>query len=246
MQNDPAPATTTSPRPRARRRTALAALALAGGLAGVAGAPPLAAASTTATTCVATSRPTDWKSALTAANTALAKALTHLQHEQFHKAAKQLRVMERQSVTANTAATRLIGKPPTDPESDDPPGVTAVLKVSGLDHKITMTLVPLFGDPNGHRVIAPLGKGLKTVEACRESMLGTVIALKPAARDDYVDGLSDTLAVYPKELTAFTAALAGDSLTPAGATALLDAQDMVSTTEAAMEGVFGGGERSPR
>ena len=77
------------------------------------------------------------------ANTALAKARTDLSASQYAKAAKQLRMMKRQTRTANTAATRLIGKPPTDPESDDPPGVTAVLKVSGLDHAITMALVPL-------------------------------------------------------------------------------------------------------
>ena len=122
--------------------------------------------------------------------------------------------------------------------------MTAVLRVAALDHSLTMKLVPLFSDPTGHHVVAPLGKGLITVDACRDTMLRKVIALKPGARDDYVDGLSDTLSAYPKELTAFTSALAGDDLTPGGRTALQMAQQVVTATDAAMERVFGGGERS--
>lgn len=244
MKHHQTPTATVPTRPRTKHRAAIATLALAGGLAMVTVAPSAAQASASAGTCVATSRTTDWKSALTAANAAMTKAVTDLKHQQYGKAAKQLRVMKRQARTANTAASRLIGKPPTDPESDDPPGVTAVLRVSGLDHALTMKLVPLFSDTNGHHVVAPLGNGLNTVVTCRDTMLGKVIALKPGARDDYVDGLSDTLAAYPNELTALATALAGDALTPAGRTALQQAQPVVTATDAAMERVFGGGERS--
>ncbi len=237
-------ATRTSIRPRRRHRIAFALLGAAGGLAATTVAPSSVEASTTAGTCVATSHTTSWKAALIAADQALGKARTDLQHHHYAKAARHLRVMKREALTANTAATRLIGKPPTDPESDDPPGVTAVLKVSGLDHAVTMALVPLFSDPKGYHVVGPLGRGLNTVVACRDRMLGRVIALKPGARDDYVDGLSDTVPVYAKELTALSTALAGDALTPAGRTALQEGQLVVTATGSAMERVFGGGERS--
>jgi hypothetical protein len=236
--------TTTRTRSRRTRRVAFALLGAAGGLAVVTTVPSSAEARTTAGTCVATSHTTNWKAALTAADQALGRARTDLQHRHYVKATRHLRVMKRQALTANTAATRLIGKPPTDPESDDPPGVTAVLRVSGFDHTLTMALIPLFSDPRGHHVVAPLGKGLNTVVACRDRMLNRVIALKPGARDDYVDGLSDTVPVYAKELTALSTALAGDALTPAGRTALQRAQHVVTATDAAMERVFGGGERS--
>ena len=54
----------------------------------------------------------------------------------------------------------------------------------------------------------------------------------------------DTVPVYAKEPTALSTALAGDALTPAGRTALQRAQHVVTATDAAMERVFGGGERS--
>ena len=246
MKNTRSPLAAAPVRPRRTHRVAFALLGAAGGLAAATVVPSSAEAATTTGACVATSHTTDWKSALTAADKALGKARFDLRHRHYVKAAKQLRVTKRQALTANTAATRLIGKPPTDPESDDPPGVTAVLRVSGFDHALTMALIPLFSDPKGHHVVAPLGKALNTTVACRDRMLGRVIALKPGARDDYVDGLSDTVPVYAKELTALSTALAGNGPTPAGRTALQRAQQVVTATDAAMERVFGGGERSAR
>lgn len=179
MKNTRSPLAAAPVRPRRTHRVAFALLGAAGGLAAATVVPSSAEAATTTGACVATSHTTDWKSALTAADKALGKARFDLRHRHYVKAAKQLRVTKRQALTANTAATRLIGKPPTDPESDDPPGVTAVLRVSGFDHALTMALIPLFSDPKGHHVVAPLGKALNTTVACRDRMLGRVIALKP-------------------------------------------------------------------
>jgi hypothetical protein len=240
------PSTGTSTSPRTRVGVAIATLALAGGVAGLAGTPAPAQAGTTASACVPVSRTTDWKSAATAADTALGKALVYVRKGRYVRATKQLRVVKRKTRNANTAATALIGKPPTDPESDDPPGVTAVLKVSGFDHRITLALVPLFSDRSGQHVVASLSRALYKAAACRDVMLGTVIAQRPAVRDDYVDGLSDTLPVYPKELAALAAALAGRDLTPAGRSTLERTRRVVSATSAAMGSVFGGGERSTR
>ncbi len=204
-----------------------------------------AKASATAPICEPRTTSGDWKTAITDANEALAKAQTRIANGHYKKATKQLRKMKRKIQVATTAATALIGKPPTDPESDDPPGPTAVLKVSGLDHKVTMALIPLFADPHGAHVVAPLAKGLLQADACRDLMLDSVIALSAGKRDDYVDGLSDTLPVYDKEKTALATELAGDGLTSGGRDALKEAQAVVSETAAAMEKVFGGGERSP-
>ena len=65
------------------------------------------------------------------------------------------------------------------------------------------------------------------------------------ARDDYVDGLSDTLPTYDQEQTALTAALAATDLTSAARTYLQSAQTVVTSTQTEMNRVFGGGERSP-
>ena len=229
-----------------RSRLAIATLGLAGGLVAGTGALSAADAAPAATaTCVSASTTTDYKSAATGATTALTKALNNIKTGHYAKATRQLQVVKSKARTANRAAASLIGRPPTDPESDDLPGVAAVLKVSGLDHQITMALIPMFSNPKGQHVIPPLAKGLIRVDECRDVMLGDVIAQSPAARDDYVDGLSDTLPSYAKELSTFTAALAGAALTPAGRTALQRAQSTVSATNADMQRVFGGGERSP-
>jgi hypothetical protein len=230
-----------------RTRTLVgAAAALTLALAGVQVASPSADAITSVTTCVPRDTSVGWKAAVASAKTALSKAQTRMANGQYDRAAKQLRIMKRKTQVANTDATALIGKPPTDPESDDPPGVTAVLKVGGLDHLITTSLVTLFSDPHGIHVMAPLTKGLIQADACRDTMLDTVIALKPGKRDDYVDGLSDTLNSYPKELAAMADQLAGDGLTSEGRDALRSARAIVSETSAAMQSTFGGGERAAR
>ncbi len=237
--------TTTGTRAGLRRRVVTVALGLATGLAVLTAAPSPAHASTAASTCVATSQTTDFKSAITRANAAMTKALGNIRTGHYVWATRHLRVVKHQALTANTAATGLIGKPPTDPESDDVPGVAAVLGAGALDHKITMTLVPLLGDQKGKHVTAPLGTALNKVAVCRDAMLSKVIALRPAARDDYVDGLSDTVPGYHQELTALTAALAGTGPTATGRAVLQRVQGVVSATTAEMDRVFGGGERTP-
>jgi hypothetical protein len=205
---------------------------------------PSAGATTQVAACIPRTTSTDWKAAVKDAKSALAEAQDHLAHGRYEKATEQIRRMKRRTQVANTAATALIGKPPTDPESDDPPGPTAVLKVGGLDHTITQRLVPLFADTRGRHVVPALTNGLLQADLCRDTMLDTVIALKPGKRDDYVDGLSDTLNTYPAELTAIANELSGSSLTPDGRDALGRAQQVVTETNASMQRVFGGGERS--
>jgi len=234
------------PDDHAGRAAAIAALALALmlGSALIAVAPP-AHAKVSDPTCVPRTASIGWQSAVAKAKTALTTALTQMGSGHYRKASHQLNVMRHNTQVAHTKATGLIGSPPTDPESDDPPGVTAVLKVGALEHKVATALVPLFSEQSGHRLGRPLSRGLKQAVACRDAMLSKVIALKPGKRDDYVDGLSDTLSTYDKELTAISSELAAGGLTDAGRTTLTRARNVVSATQAAMQKVFGGGERSP-
>ena len=182
---------------------------------------------------------------MTRARAALAASVADIGHHRYAKAVTHLRTLKIQVRKAHTGATALIGKPPTDPESDDPPGVNAVLKVSGLEHKITMQLVPLFNHLSRSSVVAPLGYTLNVTDACRDVMLGKVISLKAGARDDYSDGLSDTLPGYKAELNAFSTALSTYTMTTRGRHALTHAKGVVTGTNDAMRQVFGGGERSP-
>lgn len=225
------------------RGALIAGLTLVLGSALVAVAAPAHAASDP--TCAPRTSSIGWQSAVAKAKTALTKAMTDIGAAHYSKASRQLNVMRHNTQIAHTKATDLIGRPPTDPESDDPPGVTAVLKVGALEHKVATTLVPLFSEQSGHRVERPLSRGLKQAVACRDVMLSKVIALKPGKRDDYVDGLSDTLATYDKELSAISTELAAGGLTAVGRTTLTRTRKVVSATQAAMQKVFGGGERSP-
>jgi len=233
-----------STRPRGRHRVAAALLGLVGGLVALTTATSPADAAA-APTCVAASRTTDWKAASVDASAALAKARTNLARGQYIRAAHHFRVAKNRARTANTAATALIGRPPTDPESDDVSGVAAVIGVNGLDHRITMALVPLFSSPKGHHVVPALGLALDRVDECRSVMLQRVVAQSPAALDDYVDGLSDVVGVYSQELNAMAAQLSATGLTSAGRSAITHAEQVVTATNTDMQRVFGGGERSP-
>lgn len=223
---------------------AAAMLCIASAFALVTGAPSSARAST-ADTCVPTAPTTAWKPAVARANTALTAALTNLQHQKFRRARAHLHTVRHQTRIAHTAATALIGRPPTDPESDDPPGVAAVIGVSNFEHKVSTQLVPKFDGQKRPKLVHRLGNTLNTAVACRDVMLAKVIALKPGKRDDYVDDLSDSLGGYGKEKTAMSAALSGDDLTAAGRRFLTKALAVVTATNTAMQRVFGGGERSP-
>jgi hypothetical protein len=228
-------------RPARRLLTVLATGGVAAALALAPVSSPAASATTTANSCKPTTA-TGWQAAVTKAQTALTGAVTSLQHHEYATAITRLRAAKQQVRIATTGAISQIGKPPTDPESDDPPGPTAVLKVARLEHQVTLKLVPLFNNLQGIAV-TPLGSTLTVSDACRDVMLGKVLALSPAKIDDYTDGLSDTLPDYKKELTAFSTALSTGDLTDAGRSSLQRAQQIVNATSAAMNKAFGGGER---
>jgi len=236
----------TSSTRRSATRVAAGMIGLATAAALLAGTSSQATAATTSQTCVSSAPTLAWKPAVTNATAALTKTLSNLQKHQYALAISHLRVVGHQTRIAHTAATALIGRPPTDPESDVPPGIAAVQRVSGLEHSITIKLLPTLQNLTRTHAVAHIGAKINVAVACRDVMLAKVIALRPAARDDYADGLADTLPTYDQELKAMTAALAGTGLTPAARTSIQHAQQVVTATRAEMQRVFGGGERSPR
>ena len=177
------------------------------------------------------------------ARAALTKAEDQVAHKRYRKALDSLRGLRRNVVRANNAATGQIGLPPTDPESDDPPGPPAVFAVLKLDHRITMVLTPLYDGLGRLDVVSSLNSTLRRTHGRRDSMLDAVIAL-PAEGDraDYDDGMADTLTVYPSEEELITAALQGDELINTARTGLTNALARVQATDKKVGAVWGGGE----
>jgi hypothetical protein len=198
-------------------------------------------AASAATACHPT-RSAGWQAAITSAQKSLNAAVTSVHNHRYGPATQQLRAMKRQVRIAHTGATRLIGKPPTDPESDEPPGPAAVQRVAGMEHQVTVKLLPLLNHLQGSAV-TPIGSALNVTDTCRDVMLRKVVALKAGKLDDYTDGLSDTLPSYKNELTAFSNALSSYELTTGARSAVQRAQNVVKHTNAIMQKHFGGGER---
>jgi len=177
------------------------------------------------------------------ARTALAKTEDQLALHRYGKALDSLQALRRNVVKANKAATGQIGLPPTDPESDDPPGPPSVFAALKLDHRVTMHLVPRIDALSRIDVVSSLNSTLTRTHGRRDSMLDAVIAL-PAegARGDYDDGMSDTLGTYPGEEKLISSALQNDALIDSAHTGLTNALARVQATDAKVNVVWGGGE----
>ena len=176
------------------------------------------------------------------ARTALAKTEDQLALHRYGKALDSLQALRRNVVKANKAATGQIGLPPTDPESDDPPGPPSVFAALKLDHRVTMHLVPRIDALSRIDVVSSLNSTLRRTHGRRDSMLDAVIAL-PAEGDraDYDDGMADTLTVYPSEEELIAAALQSDEINTARA-GLTNALARVQATDKKVGAVWGGGE----
>ena len=177
------------------------------------------------------------------ANAALAKTQDHLVNHRYASALDSLVVLRRNVVRANKAATAQIGLPPTDPESDDPPGPPSVFAVLKLDHRVTMRLVPLYDALGRLDVVSSLNSTLRRTHGRRDAMLDAVIAL-PAEGDraDFDDGMADTLGVYLPEEDLISGALTIAQLVDSARTGLTNALARVQATSAKVDAVWGGGE----
>ena len=179
---------------------------------------------------------------ITRAKAALARATTELNAGRPRRAIAALDDLKHQIRQAHRAALNLIGKPPTDPESDEPPGPPAVLAVIALEHRVVMGSVPLFDGHTRTDVVDALHRVLRSTLQRRDMMLDQVLALRPASRGDYEDGMADTLGQYPKEEQQLTTGLATYRLSSSAQTALHNALVRVRATGAKVNAVFGGGE----
>ncbi len=176
------------------------------------------------------------------ADAALARSVARLRAGQSRKAVRALRSLAVHVARAQRQAIGTIGKPPSDPESDEPPGPAAVLAVLGLDHRVTSTLVPLVSTQKKARVVRGLGLALQRTHVRRNRMIGKVVTLPPAMGDDYADGMSDVLGQFPSELSQIDAALASTGLTTVGRTTLTKARSRVARANELMLAEYGGGE----
>lgn len=180
---------------------------------------------------------------ITRANAALTKATAEVQANHPRRAVRALRDLRYQLGRAHVAAMRLIGAPPTDPESDEPPGPPAVLKVLGLEHRVGVKVVPLFNGRTRTDVVDGLRAVLNSTHRRRDVMLDRVIGL-PAegARGDYEDGMADTLGQYTQEVNQLSTAVTTYKLTSTSKVTLDHALTRVRATKAKVDATFGGGE----
>ena len=227
-----------------RRRSGgrLAVAALAGVSLGLGAVTP-AAGATVAPPATAVAAPAAPGTDLQKAKAALDAATAQLAADHPRRARQALKRLRADLSRTHEAAESLIGKPPTDPESDDPPGPPAVLAALRLDHRVSTRLVPAYDGLRRPRVLGSLTKTLATTYSHRDATLTEVIALPPeGAGDDYTDGMSDTLTQYSSEVAQLTTARDTYALTAAGSAALETSLTTVLATQEVVEAAYGGGE----
>lgn len=187
---------------------------------------------------------TGYQAHITKADDALARAIRRVHSHQYSGARTALATARRHIKQANAGAAALIGKPPTDPESDELPGPPAVLAALKLDNRVVTRIVPVFNGMNRHQVLDALRATLGVTQNRRLDVLNKVTAL-PAEGDgdDYADGMADTLPMYTNEVAVISKGLDTFRLAPSGVDGLTAALRRARTAEAKMNATYGGGER---
>ena len=181
-------------------------------------------------------------SPLQRARAALDAAERRLNRHRYIWALASLKTLRYNLALAHKAAVAKIGKPPTDPESDEPPGPPAVIALANLEHRVTMKLVPPFNGLTRNSVIDPLRYTLRRTHELRDAMLNKVIALPAEKGEDYDDGMADTLGLYKAEVNLVTTALDHYRLNASGRAGLTKALDRVRATRTKVNRRWGGGE----
>ena len=178
------------------------------------------------------------------ADDAVARAIRRVHSHQYSRARTALATARSHIRQANAGAAALIGKPPTDPESDDLPGPPAVLAALRLDNRVVTRVVPLFNGMTRPLMLDALRSTLGVTQNVRTTVLNKVTAL-PAEGDgdDYADGMADTLPMYSTEVVVISNALQKFSLSPTGNDGLTAALRRARDAEAKMNAAYGGGER---
>jgi hypothetical protein len=175
--------------------------------------------------------------------TALRAVKSSVQQRRYAAALRSIRVVGWKVARAHEAGMAQIGAPPTDPESDDPPGPPSVIAVLNFEHAVTAQFVPLFANLRKTLVVRALGSTLASAHRVRDEMLDAVIALDPEEEGaDYADGMADTLPIYTAEVAAIRKALNRYRLSPTGRVALRAALVRARATLVKVNAAFGGGE----
>ena len=177
------------------------------------------------------------------ADAALARAAAAIAAHQPGRAAQALLTLRRNINGAHRIAMAQIGKPPADPESDDPPGPPAVMAVLALEHRVDTKVVNLPVGKRSATVVNALRLAIAVDHARRSTMLHRIVAL-PAEGDggDYADGMADTLPVYAAEVQQLTTAVYRVPHTAAAHRVLVPALLRVRATNALVNAAYGGGE----
>ncbi len=235
-------------KPRAHERSRLLGVATALGItltlvASVGAGPATATATADSTPPAAAAKAA--KTHITRADAALARAVVYIRERRTARAAMALGSVRRHTWLANVHAMSLIGAPPTDPESDDPPGPPAIIAALSLDNRIITGSVREFSKTTKYQLVIQLSLTLRAAQGWQNATLNRVIALPPeGAGDDYADSMSDTLPVYARQVKTISSALATFHLGPNGTAGLRQALATAKATQAKVNRAFGGGERS--
>ena len=189
----------------------------------------------------------DVRTEVSRADSSIAHAVRRVRAEEYAAASRALDEAAGHVRRANLRAVALVGAPPSDPESDDPPGPPAVQAALRLDNRVSLQLVPVFDGMNRSRVLEALRAVVRTAQLRRDAVLDRVLAL-PVEGDgaDYGDGLADTLPSYSREVAAYTLGLDTYRLTTDARSALAIGLDRARAAEARMTAAYGGGERPAR
>jgi hypothetical protein len=184
------------------------------------------------------------KTQVARADSSVTKAVRLIQAQHYRAARKALDTADRHIRKANVQAAALIGKPPTDPEGDDPPGPPAVSAALKLDNRLSIRVSALLDGVSRPRLVGALTSTVRVAQKRRVDVLDGVLALPAEGNGaDYADGLADTLPIYAREVSALSEALDTFELTADARSALTRALERARTAEARMNAAFGGGER---
>ena len=181
-------------------------------------------------------------SAISRTEASLAKAEEHVDEAEYTKAIASLRAVRQNLARADKAARRQMNAAPADPEAETTPGPDSVVAVLNLDQEAVVRVAGLFNGQSG-TLVSALASTMSTAQLTRDRLLNSVIALDPeGAGADYSDGMADTVDGYTDEVANLSEAIADDTLSTGGASALRTALARSKATLTKINNAFGGGE----
>jgi hypothetical protein len=177
------------------------------------------------------------------ATKALANAALHRKLGQFRKARYSMLSLSIWLQRAHKAGMAQIGAPPTDPESDIPPGPDSVIAVFALEHAVVVRVTAMTDRLTvGIRVKAVLYDATSLRTIMMTKVVNLVLKDPEGAGGDYSDGMTDTVPIYPAEVTAVKKELTTGSLTTTNRQTLTVVLARSKATVTLVNKGFGGGE----